>query len=79
MEKAKLERISELTRLSRERELTDAEIAERCELRTEYLRDYRASVTGILDNTVIVRPDGTRERVSERATGKKDDAKDDTH
>lgn len=66
MDKTKLNRISELTRLSRERELTDEEIAERCELRTEYLREFRASMTGILDNTVIVRPDGTRESVRER-------------
>ena len=66
MEKAKLERISELTRISRVRELTEEEKAERSILRTEYLREFRASMTGILDNTVIVRPDGTRERVRER-------------
>lgn len=66
MEKAKMERISELTRISRARPLTDAETEERELLRTEYLRDFRASMTGILDNSVIVRPDGSRERVSER-------------
>lgn len=66
MEKAKMERISELTRISRARPLTDAETEERELLRAEYLRDFRASMTGILDNSVIVRPDGSRERVSER-------------
>ena len=66
MEKAKMERRSELTRISRERPLTDAETEERELLRAEYLRDFRASMTGILDNSVIVRPDGSRERVSER-------------
>lgn len=66
MESSRLERINELTRLSRTRQLTEAEQAERAALRTEYLRDFRASMTGILDNSVIVRPDGTREYVSER-------------
>lgn len=66
MEKQKLERISELTRISRVRELTEAERTERGELRTEYLNEFRASMTGILDNSVIVRPDGTREYVKER-------------
>ena len=72
MEKQKLDRISELTRISRTRELTDAEIAERCELRTEYLREFRASMTGILDNSVIVRPDCTREYVRERKKNDKE-------
>jgi uncharacterized protein YnzC (UPF0291/DUF896 family) len=66
MEKKKLDRISELTRISRVRELTDAEIAERCELRTEFIQEFRASMTGILDSSVIVRPDGKREYVRER-------------
>lgn len=66
MEKAKMERISELTRISRKRPLTPAETEERELLRAEYLRDFRASMTGILDNSVIVRPDGSREKVSER-------------
>lgn len=66
MEKAKLERISELTRLSRERQLTAEETEERELLRAEYLRDFRASMTGILDNSVIVRPDGSRESVKDR-------------
>lgn len=70
MDKVKLERISELTRISRQRPLTDEETEERELLRTEYLREVRASMTGILDNSVIVRPDGSREMVRDR---KKDD------
>lgn len=66
MEKAKLERISELTRISRQRPLTPEETEERELLRSEYLRDFRASITGILDNSVIVRPDGSREQVRDR-------------
>lgn len=66
MEQKKIDRINELARLARSRQLTDEELAERAELRSEYLRDYRAALTGILDNSVIVRPDGTRESVRER-------------
>ena len=66
MEKAKLDRISELTRIARQRPLTPEEQNERAVLRTEYINDFRASMTGILDNSVIVRPDGTRESVKDR-------------
>ena len=45
---------------------TEAELEERAALRTEYIREFRASMTGILDNTVIVRPDGTRESVKDK-------------
>ncbi len=66
MEEHKLDRINELTKISRERPLTEDETLERSELRTEYIREYRAAMTGILDNSVIVRPDGKRESVKER-------------
>lgn len=67
MEKEKLNRINELAaKVKRGEQLTEAELEERAALRTEYIREFRASMTGILDNTVIVRPDGTREQVSDR-------------
>lgn len=75
MEQKKIDRINELSRIARTRELTDAEKEERAALRTEFIRDYRASLTGILDNSVIVRPDGTRERVSERKDHSEEDPK----
>ena len=68
MEQAKLDRINELAhKVKRGETLTPEELEERAALRTEYIREFRASMTGILDNTVIVRPDGTREQVSDRA------------
>ena len=71
MEKEKLNRINELAaKVKRGEQLTPEELEERAALRTEYIREFRASMTGILDNTVIVRPDGTREQVSDR--GQKD-------
>lgn len=66
MEKSRLERINELARLKRERELTQEEVDEQKALRMEYIAEFRASMTGILDNTVIKRPDGTVEKVSDR-------------
>ena len=66
MEQAKVERINELARLSKVRPLTDAEKEEQAALRTEYIRDFRASFGAILDNTVIERPDGTREKLNKQ-------------
>ena len=51
MEKEKLDRLSELTRISRERELTDDEKREREELRNE----YRAAVVGSLMGALSIR------------------------
>ncbi len=66
MERAKLERINELARLKRERSLSEEEACEQKALRMEYIAEFRASMTGILDNTVIKRPDGSVEKVSDR-------------
>ena len=63
MEQAKLDRINELARLSRERELTDIERVEQATLRAEYITEFRRSLGRTLDHTVIQRPDGTREKL----------------
>ena len=60
MVKEKLDRINFLAREAKVRELTDAEKAEQASLRAEYLAEFRASFGGILDNTVIQYPDGSR-------------------
>ena len=67
MEQKKIDRINEFAHRVRAGEtLSEEELAERAALRTEYLAEIRASLTGMLDNTVIVNPDGTRERVRDR-------------
>ncbi|MBQ1934900.1 MAG: DUF896 domain-containing protein [Clostridia bacterium] len=66
MEQKKLDRINELAKKSKVEELTEEEKAEQKALREEYIRDFRASLRGILDNSVIERPDGTRENVKDR-------------
>ena len=59
-----INRINELARKSKTPEgLTEAEKAEQKSLRDEYIREYRAHFTGILDNTYIQRPDGTKEKI----------------
>lgn len=63
MDKVKIDRINELASLAKTRELTEAEAAERRALREEYLTEFRAYMRGTLDNTVIERPDGTREKI----------------
>ena len=64
MEKEKLERINALARKSRTEEgLTEEEKAEQAALRQEYILEFRASMTGILDNTYIQRENGVREKL----------------
>ena len=61
MEHEKVERISELTRISRTRELTDEEKREREALRREYLDGFRRNMIEVLESTRVQRPDGTLE------------------
>ncbi len=63
MEKCKIDRINELARIAKERSLTENELAEREALRKEYISEIRASLSGMMDNTYIQRPDGTKQKV----------------
>lgn len=66
MEKANIERINELAKIAKERELTPEEAAERAELRRIYLENFRAAFRQQLDNTVIQREDGSREPLKDK-------------
>ena len=59
MEPEKIERISELTQISKNRPLTEAEQAERAALRKEYLEGFRANMEQVLGNVLIRETDGT--------------------
>ena len=59
MEQERIARISELTRLSRERELTPEEQAEREALRREYIDGFRANMEQVLQGVLIREEDGT--------------------
>ena len=70
MEKEKLDRINFLARKAKESELSDAEKKEQAALRAEYLAEFRASFGGIMANTVIQRPDGSKEPLKKKDTVK---------
>jgi uncharacterized protein YnzC (UPF0291/DUF896 family) len=46
MEQTKIDRINELGRIAKTRELTEAESKERAILREEYLKDFRRALRG---------------------------------
>lgn len=66
MEQAKMDRISELTRISRERELTAEEQVERTALREEYLAEWRASTKSVLENTYLVDEQGNKRKLPKK-------------
>ena len=66
MDQKKIDRINELARLAKQRELTPEELEERKTLREEYIQAARANLMAQLDSMVIERPDGTRQRVTRR-------------
>ncbi|MBP5230135.1 MAG: DUF896 domain-containing protein [Clostridia bacterium] len=57
----RLERINELARKERESGLTPEEKAEQAALREEYRIAFREALRGRLENTYLLRPDGTKE------------------
>ena len=61
-----MDRISELTALSRQRELTEEEKAERKALREEYLADWRRSTLDVLENTYIVDEKGNKRKLKKK-------------
>ncbi len=66
MEQALIDRINELSKKAKSEGLTEAEQAEQKELRAQYIKEFRAGLRGILDNTVIRRPDGTEEHLKDK-------------
>ncbi|SDB30030.1 Uncharacterized protein YnzC, UPF0291/DUF896 family [Ruminococcaceae bacterium FB2012] len=65
MEKKKLDRLSELTRIARTRELTAEEQAERTALRNEYRQAVTGNLRAQLESMTIVEPDGSKIRVAD--------------
>ncbi|MEG2315077.1 MAG: DUF896 domain-containing protein, partial [Clostridia bacterium] len=66
MEHEKIERINELTRLSRERDLTAEEQVERAALRQEYLEGFRENARQVLESVRVERPDGSVEPLQKK-------------
>lgn len=61
-----IERINELAKKAKTEGLTQEELTERDKLRQIYIDSVKASLTGHLDNTYIVRPDGTKEKLQKK-------------
>lgn len=59
-------RINALAKKAKEGTLTAEETAERDRLRRIYIDSVKASLTGQLDNTFIVYPDGTKKKVERK-------------
>ena len=62
-----IDRINELARKAKTEEgLTPEETVERDALRRQYIDSVKASLTGHLDNTSILHPDGTKEKLKKK-------------
>ena len=66
MEQKKIDRINELARKAKSEGLTEEETVERDKLRREYIDSFKASLVGQLENTYILRPDGTKEKIEQK-------------
>ncbi len=66
MTQEKINRINELARKQKSVGLTEEEKQEQYVLRREYIESFKRSLVGQLENTYIVRPDGTKEKVTRK-------------
>ena len=66
MEQAKIDRINELAKKKKAGTLTAEEAAERAVLRRAYIDSVVGNLKGQLDNTYIMRPDGSKEKLSQK-------------
>ena len=67
MIKEKLDRINALARLAKERELTAEELAERDNLRKEYIAEWRRGAEQVLENTYIVDQHGRKRKLGKKS------------
>ena len=59
-------RINELAKKAKTEGLTQEELVERDKLRRIYIDNVKANLIGQLENTYIVRPDGTKTKVTRK-------------
>lgn len=63
------ELVNEINRLAHKAKtvgLTEEETIRRSALRAEYIQRFRESLTGILDNTYVQKPDGSRRKLKKK-------------
>lgn len=66
MDQKKIDRINFLAKKAKTEGLTAEELREQTDLRNEYRASFRLSMRGIMDNTVIQYPDGTKKKVTKQ-------------
>ena len=66
MEQCKIDKINELAQKLKTCGLTDEEKVLQKVLREEYVAAFRQSLTSTLDNTYVMRPDGTKEKLKRK-------------
>ena len=66
MEQKKIDRINELARLAKQRELTEEEQTERAQLRQESVAAFRGNLEAQLKNITIQYPDGTKKKLEKK-------------
>ena len=64
MEQKKIDRINELAKLAKERELTDEEKVERAALRQEYVNSVLGDLRNQLNNTYVMDEKGNKTKLT---------------
>lgn len=65
MEQKKIDRINELAKLAKERELTDEEKVERAALRQEYVNSVLGDLRNQLNNTYVMDEKGNKIKLTQ--------------
>ena len=66
MDQKKIDRINELAKLAKRRELTAEEQEERAALRAEYIAAFRGNLEAQLNTITIQYPDGSKKKLSKK-------------
>ena len=63
MEQTKIDRLNQLAHKAKAEGLTEAELAERDQLRKQYIAAFRGNLETQLENVIVVKPDGSQEKL----------------
>lgn len=66
MQQEKIDRINELARLAKERELTEEETAERAVLRKEYIAEWRRGAEQTLESLYVLDEHGNEVKLKKK-------------
>lgn len=66
MDQKKIDRINELAKLAKQRELTAEEQEERAALRAEYIAAFRGNLEAQLKSITIQYPDGSKKKLEKK-------------